>query len=267
VSECIKIVEGINKKEKCGVCVGIQLEGLPDKPEDVVALCTGELNENGHPKEQQFLTLEEAEIVGMALIRARAYYITLGEREESGDGNPLKKIRRWLKMGRDHQGIPVISLKDRFPLERIANSLREEDIEASIRNAGNNVFQLVLKDAKDIVTYAKNTLPHVRWKRKWLEELVENFGTAADREVLKQSLPQLNPELVSVCERILALPEEDKDSLIVLLLISPWHSTTFERYEEYGDRDMVEWLNDRLRHIITNGKEGGRSIVSKNAQS
>jgi len=94
MSECIKIVEGINKEEKCGVCVGVQLEGNPDKPEDIVALCTGELNENGHPKEQLFLTLEEAEIVGMALIRAHAYSITYsrkGRRGKSGKAQSTNK--------------------------------------------------------------------------------------------------------------------------------------------------------------------------------
>jgi len=94
MSKCIKIVEGINKEEECGFCVGIQLEGLPDEPEDIVALCVGELNENGHPKEQLFLTLEEAEILGMALIRTRAYSITYsrkGGRKESGKAQSTNK--------------------------------------------------------------------------------------------------------------------------------------------------------------------------------
>ena len=70
MDDCVKIFEGINKKAKCGVCVGVRVKGHPDNPEDVVALCTGDLDEKGHPEDILYLTVEEAQAVGVALINA-----------------------------------------------------------------------------------------------------------------------------------------------------------------------------------------------------
>jgi len=65
MSEGVKIVEGINKEEKCGFCACVQFEGHPDVPtEDIVALCVGELNEDGHPKRTAVPNLRRSRNVG-----------------------------------------------------------------------------------------------------------------------------------------------------------------------------------------------------------
>ena len=68
-------------------------------------------------------------------------------------------------------------------------------------------------------------------------------------------------KLKSVFKQILALSNEDKTFLMGYLLISPWHSITWKRYKR-NHEPMVQWLNDRLLNLITNGKEGSKSIVS-----
>lgn len=70
--------------------------------------------------------------------------------------------------------------------------------------------------------------------------------------------------LKGVFGQILALSEEEKAYLIGYLLISPWHSLTFDRYRAGGEGNggtMLDWLNDRLRYLITSGKEGSKSIL------
>jgi len=110
--------------------------------------------------------------------------------------------------------------------------------------------KLPLDEARKIVEYLARELIS---KATLIPRLTKEETGRITRERLK-----------AVFRQMLDLPEGAKGYLMGYLLISPWHSTTFERYKPTDTADtraMLEWLNDRLRYFITDGREGSKSIV------